>query len=161
MTYVRDSTPSPRRSPKLRPLRRSIKPSRLATACSTELPTVSSTVEPLVEESADSLPPSSFGPLPPPSDGNEKECGEGLKRAIADGIVKREDVYVVSKLWYGRSLPATRVLADLYHRVTPQEHFPRKGATINFTHVSSPELTMAVSASISGARRHRTEALLG
>ncbi|KAL8292957.1 hypothetical protein RQP46_000651 [Phenoliferia psychrophenolica] len=31
--------------------------------------------------------------------GNEKECGEGLKKAIADGIVKREEVYVVSKLW--------------------------------------------------------------
>ena len=31
--------------------------------------------------------------------GNEKECGEGLARAIADGVVKREEVYVVSKLW--------------------------------------------------------------
>lgn len=31
--------------------------------------------------------------------GNEKECGEGLKRAIADGVVCREDVWVVSKLW--------------------------------------------------------------
>ena len=94
---------------------------------------MSSTVEPLVEESADSLPPSSFGPLPPPSDGNEKECGEGLKRAIADGIVKREDVYVVSKLWYARSLLAIRVLADLSHRVTPQEHFPREGVMITVT----------------------------
>ncbi|EPT01501.1 hypothetical protein FOMPIDRAFT_1023202 [Fomitopsis schrenkii] len=31
--------------------------------------------------------------------GNEKEAGEGLRRAIADGIVKREDVWVTSKLW--------------------------------------------------------------
>lgn len=31
--------------------------------------------------------------------GNEKMCGEGLRRAIADGIVKREDVFVTSKLW--------------------------------------------------------------
>ncbi|OSD06849.1 D-xylose reductase [Trametes coccinea BRFM310] len=31
--------------------------------------------------------------------GNEKECGEGLKRAIEDGVVAREDVWVVSKLW--------------------------------------------------------------
>ncbi|KAK4705690.1 hypothetical protein P7C70_g516, partial [Phenoliferia sp. Uapishka_3] len=31
--------------------------------------------------------------------GNEKECGDGLKRAISEGIVKREEVYVVSKLW--------------------------------------------------------------
>ncbi|KAF7792643.1 hypothetical protein EIP86_003740 [Pleurotus ostreatoroseus] len=31
--------------------------------------------------------------------GNEKEAGEGLARAIKDGIVKREDVFVTSKLW--------------------------------------------------------------
>ena len=31
--------------------------------------------------------------------GNEKECGRGLKRAIDDGVVAREDVWVVSKLW--------------------------------------------------------------
>ncbi|KAF8474240.1 NADP-dependent oxidoreductase domain-containing protein [Kalaharituber pfeilii] len=31
--------------------------------------------------------------------GNEKEAGEGLKRAIDDGLVKREEVFVSSKLW--------------------------------------------------------------
>ncbi|KIP11677.1 hypothetical protein PHLGIDRAFT_99086 [Phlebiopsis gigantea 11061_1 CR5-6] len=31
--------------------------------------------------------------------GNEKEAGEGLARAIKDGIVKREEVFVTSKLW--------------------------------------------------------------
>ncbi|KDQ51632.1 hypothetical protein JAAARDRAFT_40859 [Jaapia argillacea MUCL 33604] len=31
--------------------------------------------------------------------GNEKECGLGLKHAIDEGIVKRHDVWVVSKLW--------------------------------------------------------------
>ncbi|KAH9931070.1 Aldo/keto reductase [Epithele typhae] len=31
--------------------------------------------------------------------GNERECGEGLRRALADGVVRREDVWVVSKLW--------------------------------------------------------------
>jgi len=31
--------------------------------------------------------------------GNEKEVGEGLKQAISEGIVKREDVWVTSKLW--------------------------------------------------------------
>ncbi|KAF8922008.1 NADP-dependent oxidoreductase domain-containing protein [Mucidula mucida] len=31
--------------------------------------------------------------------GNEKEAGEGVKRAIADGLVKREDLFITSKLW--------------------------------------------------------------
>jgi len=31
--------------------------------------------------------------------GNEKESGEGVARAIKDGLVKREDLFIVSKLW--------------------------------------------------------------
>ncbi|OAQ73443.2 D-xylose reductase [Pochonia chlamydosporia 170] len=31
--------------------------------------------------------------------GNEKECGEGVARAIRDGLVKREELFIVSKLW--------------------------------------------------------------
>jgi D-xylose reductase len=31
--------------------------------------------------------------------GNEKECGDGITRAIKDGLVKREDLFIVSKLW--------------------------------------------------------------
>lgn len=31
--------------------------------------------------------------------GNEKECGDGVRRAIADGLVKREELFIVSKLW--------------------------------------------------------------
>ena len=31
--------------------------------------------------------------------GNEKEAGEGIKRAIADGLCKREDLWITSKLW--------------------------------------------------------------
>ncbi|KAF9483224.1 D-xylose reductase [Pholiota conissans] len=31
--------------------------------------------------------------------GNEKEAGVGIKRAIDEGIVKREDLIIVSKLW--------------------------------------------------------------
>ncbi|KAH0606649.1 uncharacterized protein H6S33_003483 [Morchella sextelata] len=30
---------------------------------------------------------------------NEREAGEGVRRAIADGLVKREDLFIVSKLW--------------------------------------------------------------
>ncbi|PBP25954.1 hypothetical protein BUE80_DR003173 [Diplocarpon rosae] len=31
--------------------------------------------------------------------GNEKEAGEGVARAIKDGLVKREELFIVSKLW--------------------------------------------------------------
>ncbi|CAE6473979.1 unnamed protein product [Rhizoctonia solani] len=31
--------------------------------------------------------------------GNEKEAGEGVARAIKEGIVKREDLFITSKLW--------------------------------------------------------------
>jgi D-xylose reductase len=31
--------------------------------------------------------------------GNEVECGEGVARAIKDGLVKREELFIVSKLW--------------------------------------------------------------
>jgi D-xylose reductase len=30
---------------------------------------------------------------------NEKEAGEGIKRAISEGIVKREDIFITTKLW--------------------------------------------------------------
>ncbi|OHW96424.1 NAD H-dependent d-xylose reductase xyl1 [Colletotrichum incanum] len=31
--------------------------------------------------------------------GNEKEAGQGIQRAICEGIVKREDVFITTKLW--------------------------------------------------------------
>jgi D-xylose reductase len=31
--------------------------------------------------------------------GNEKQVGEGIKRAIADGLCTREDLWITSKLW--------------------------------------------------------------
>ncbi|CAJ0884238.1 5388_t:CDS:2, partial [Entrophospora sp. SA101] len=34
-----------------------------------------------------------------PDYGNEKEVGDGIKKAIDDGFVKREDIFITSKLW--------------------------------------------------------------
>ncbi|KAK0748003.1 NADP-dependent oxidoreductase domain-containing protein [Apiosordaria backusii] len=31
--------------------------------------------------------------------GNEVECGKGVARAISEGLVKREELFIVSKLW--------------------------------------------------------------
>lgn len=31
--------------------------------------------------------------------GNEEETGKGIRRAIAEGIVRREDLYITTKLW--------------------------------------------------------------
>ena len=50
--------------------------------------------------------------------GNEKEVGDGIRAAIAQGLVKREDLFVVSKLWntyHGEHVEAAlnRSLADL------------------------------------------------
>lgn len=40
---------------------------------------------------------------------NEKEAGEGIRRAISEGLVKREDIFVTTKLWnnYHRKEHAT------------------------------------------------------
>lgn len=51
--------------------------------------------------------------------GNEKEVGEGIRRAIREGIVRREEVVVVSKLWNSYHHPKNvklalkRTLSDL------------------------------------------------
>lgn len=31
--------------------------------------------------------------------GNEKEVGQGIKKAIGEGLVKREDLFITTKLW--------------------------------------------------------------
>jgi D-xylose reductase len=51
--------------------------------------------------------------------GNEKEVGEGVRKAIADGLVKREELIIVSKLWNSFHKPENvelainKVLSDL------------------------------------------------
>ena len=52
--------------------------------------------------------------------GNERQAGEGLARAIKDGIVTREDVFVTSKLWVSSSSVlcgsfADSLLQNTYH----------------------------------------------
>ena len=49
--------------------------------------------------------------------GNEKEVGLGIKRAIEEGLVTREDLWVTSKLWntyhrYEHVLPACQKSLD-------------------------------------------------
>ncbi|KIY51302.1 Aldo/keto reductase [Fistulina hepatica ATCC 64428] len=38
--------------------------------------------------------------------GNEKEAGDGVRRAIADGLVKREDLWITTKIWNTFHAPA-------------------------------------------------------
>jgi diketogulonate reductase-like aldo/keto reductase len=51
--------------------------------------------------------------------GNEKEVGEGIADAISRGVVKREDIFVTSKLWVNKAHPElvapalAQTLADL------------------------------------------------
>uniref|UniRef100_A0A0A8K9D1 Xylose reductase n=1 Tax=[Candida] sonorensis TaxID=51926 RepID=A0A0A8K9D1_9ASCO len=51
--------------------------------------------------------------------GNEKEIGQGIKKAIDDGLVKREELVIVSKLWNNYHHPTNvkkaikKVLGDL------------------------------------------------
>ncbi|AOA63609.1 Aldose reductase [Komagataella phaffii CBS 7435] len=51
--------------------------------------------------------------------GNEKEVGQGVRRAIDEGLVKREDLFIVSKLWNNYHHPDNvgkaldRTLSDL------------------------------------------------
>lgn len=51
--------------------------------------------------------------------GNEKEVGQGIRRALDEGIVKRDELFITSKLWNSyhdpKNVPAAmdRVLKDL------------------------------------------------
>ncbi|VEU23940.1 DEKNAAC105254 [Brettanomyces naardenensis] len=51
--------------------------------------------------------------------GNEKDVGKGIRKAISDGLVKREDLIVVSKIWNSFHSPKNvklvtkKILSDL------------------------------------------------
>jgi len=79
--------------------------------------------------------------------GNEPEVGQGIAQALAEGIVKREDIWVTSKLWNTYHRPEyvrpalERTLADLqlqqldlYH-----VHFPISLAYVPFETRYPPE----------------------
>ncbi|KAF8995030.1 Aldo/keto reductase [Cyathus striatus] len=48
--------------------------------------------------------------------GNEKEAGEGVRRAIEEGIIKREDIFITSKLWNTFHAPQN-VKASIKHQL--------------------------------------------
>ena len=55
--------------------------------------------------------------------GNEKEAGEGLARAIKDGVVKREEVFVTSKVSSSLSFnAASNDWAQLWNTFHAPEH---------------------------------------
>lgn len=54
--------------------------------------------------------------------GNEPECGAGLQRALKDGLVKRDEVFVTSKV---RSPSRSSLSNLLIASRTALEHLPR------------------------------------
>lgn len=69
--------------------------------------------------------------------GNEKECGDGVARALRDGLVKREDLcsFHLSFSFSLRSLPFPSLCSpeespapSSSHHLETMEHLPREGA---------------------------------
>lgn len=55
---------------------------------------------------------------------NEVEAGKGLKRAIEEGIVKREDVFITSKLWVSPDIVERASRSLQLIRIPAPEHLP-------------------------------------
>jgi diketogulonate reductase-like aldo/keto reductase len=61
---------------------------------------------------------------------NEKEVGEGIAKAIFEGIVKREDLYVITKLWVYDKHRAEEAIKESLERLGLEyvdlylDHFP-------------------------------------
>ena len=62
---------------------------------------------------------------------NEKEAGEGIRRAIQEGIVKREEIFVTTKLYETTlcSIDVIRLTVYLYDQV---EQLPQQGSCATY-----------------------------
>ncbi len=59
---------------------------------------------------------------------NENEAGEGIKKAIADGLVKREDIFITTKLWNNYHKKYSKVLdGDWRILIKAREHAKAMG----------------------------------
>jgi len=84
--------------------------------------------------------------------GNEKEVGDGIARALSEGICKREDLFVTSKLWntYHKpehvSMALNRTLQDLELSYVDEYliHFPISMEYVPFEKKYPPEWTNLV-----------------
>ncbi len=81
--------------------------------------------------------------------GNEKEVGEGIMKAIEDGLCKREDLFVTSKLWNTYHNPkhvplaCKKTLTDLNLTYLDEYliHFPIAMEFVSFEEKYPPEWT--------------------
>ena len=49
--------------------------------------------------------------------GNEKQCGEGIQKAIEDGLVKREDLFVTSKVSDWKTPRCRKLFGELLRQI--------------------------------------------